>query len=194
MAQQTANPGAELDAAKAIVEKLEPLEKEQQERALRFAAETLGLTLVLQSSSSGAPRLLVTPPTASTSFTTATVSSPRSTDLKQFTQEKAPKSDQQFAAVAAYYYQFEAPHDQQRDTINAELLANAARLAGRKRPSRHALNNAKKAGYVDSVGQGNFRLNTVGENLVAITLPGGEAATPSKRVKRASKRRAKKRK
>jgi hypothetical protein len=34
------------------------------------------------------------------------------------------------------------------------------------------LTNAKNAGYLDSAGSGKFKLSSVGENLVAITLPG----------------------
>ena len=30
-------------------------------------------------------------------------------DIRQFTAAKAPKSDQQFAVVVAYFYRFEAP-------------------------------------------------------------------------------------
>jgi hypothetical protein len=34
------------------------------------------------------------------------------------------------------------------------------------------LTNAKNAGYLDSAGHGAYKINTVGENLVAVTLPG----------------------
>jgi hypothetical protein len=46
------------------------------------------------------------------------------------------------------------------------------------------LNNAKGLGYLDSPERGQFTINTVGENLVAMTLPGGVAeATPRKSQK-----------
>jgi hypothetical protein len=155
----------EFDAAKIIVETLTGLDRSQQERALRFASETLGLKVaevVASPVRQGelAAELLISREPA------------RVVDIKQFTDAKAPQSDQQFAAVVAYYYQFEAPPQERHETIDAELLGEAARLATRRRPSRHALGNAKKAGYLDSAGHGEFRLNTVGENLVAITLPG----------------------
>ena len=35
------------------------------------------------------------------------------------------------------------------------------------------LNNAKNQGYLDSAERGAFQINSVGENLVAMTLPGG---------------------
>jgi len=89
--------------------------------------------------------------------------------------EKAPASENQFAAVVAYYYRFEAPPEQRRNTIGGADLQEAARLAGRKRLSnpRQTLKNAKALGYLDNPARGEFSINTVGENLVAMTLPGG---------------------
>lgn len=162
----------EFDAAKIIAETLAGLDRPQQERALRFASEALGLKM---------PEAAIAARQPDYSPSVENVREPtRALDIKQFTESKAPQSDQQFAAVVAYYYQFEAPAHARRDTINVEFLGEAARLATRKRPGRHALNNAKKAGYLDSAGHGEFRLNTVGENLVAITLPGKSVAGGSK--------------
>ena len=36
----------------------------------------------------------------------------------------------------------------------------------------HTLNNAKAQGYLDAAERGTFRINTVGENLVAMTFTG----------------------
>lgn len=102
----------------------------------------------------------------------APTSSAAPTDIKQFTASKAPKSDQQFAAVVAYFYRFVASEAERKDAITAEDLKDAARKVGRKRPHRVTLNNAKNAGYLDAAERGNFKINTVGENLVAVTLPG----------------------
>jgi hypothetical protein len=155
---------SEFDAAKIIVETLSGLERVQQERAIRFASEALGITMtqpiILQRREESQL------PAHETSESKGLI------DIKQFAEGKAPKNDVQFAAVAAYYYQFESPPQQRRDTIDAELLSEAARLVGRRRPSRFALNNAKNAGYLSSAGHGQFKLSTVGENLVAVTLPG----------------------
>ncbi|MCS3726976.1 hypothetical protein [Bradyrhizobium betae] len=166
----------EFDAAKIIAETLAGLDRPQQERALRFASEALGLKAPEASAPAGRQ--------AEHLASVENVREPaRALDIKQFTEAKAPQSDQQFAAVTAYYYQFEAPAHARRESIDAELLSEAARLATRKRPSRYALNNAKNAGYLDSAGHGEFRLNTVGENLVAITLP-GKAATAGQKAGR----------
>ena len=79
-------------------------------------------------------------------------------------------------------------------SIDAKVLQDAARLAGRRRPPKAltTLNNAKSLGYLDAPTRGQFQINTVGENLVAMTLPGGgdEGGRPA--VGRVSKRRKRK--
>ncbi len=94
-------------------------------------------------------------------------------DIKQFTETKAPKSDQQFTAVVAYFFQFVAPAAHRLDSIDAATMKEAARQAGRRQVNdwNITLNNAKNSGYLDSVGKGRFKLNAVGENLVAMALP-----------------------
>jgi hypothetical protein len=109
-----------------------------------------------------------------------------STDIRSFTAVKAPKSDQQFTAVVAYFYQLEAKPDERKDSIDADIMKEAARLAGWPQVQRWnmTLTNAKNAGYLDSAGAGKFKLSSVGENLVAITLPGNAAPGGKKSVKK----------
>lgn len=181
-AQQPQDKKSHFDAAKVIVETLQGMDKTSQALAMRFAAETLGL----QSAS-------VTHPPATSVMPASTSSAPPSsggathlTDIKQFTAVKAPKSDQQFAAVVAYFYRFEAPEAERQDTIDADSLLEAARLASRKprltiKKARFTLNNAKNAGYLDGVTTGKYRINSVGENLVAMALPGnGSESSPAR--------------
>jgi hypothetical protein len=164
-AQQPQGKTSHFDAAKVIVETLQGLDKTSQALAMRFAAETLGLQSAAVTETSAVS--VIPSPQGGGGVT-------HSTDIKQFTAAKAPKSDQQFAAVAAYFYRFEAPEAQRKDTIDADSLLEAARLAGRKRPGnpRFTLNNAKNSGYLDVAATGKYRINSVGENLVAMALPG----------------------
>jgi hypothetical protein len=185
-----ANTSNEFDAAKTIVDTLKGLDRPQQERAIRFASEALGLSALTPP-----PNLSPTPlkREPSPNYPSVLPSEGRPVDIKQFTDSKAPKSDQQFAAVVAYYYQFEAPTAERKATINASVLADAARLTARRRPTRFALTNAKNQGYLDAVGSGDYKINTVGENLVAITLPGnaGEAAPARSKSKPKKRTRSK---
>lgn len=161
-AQQT-QVSNEFDAAKVIVETLKGLDKQQQARAIKFACEALEMQPPAPGAASHGGSAPLPP---------ATISAATATDIKQFTASKAPKSDQQFAAVVAYFHRFVAPEAERKDAINAEDLKDAARKVGRKRPHRVTLNNAKNAGYLDAAERGSFKINTVGENLVAVTLPG----------------------
>ena len=178
------------DAAKAIVESLKGLDNEHQEQAIRFASESLGLRASSRSQppagTGHSPPATPTPPLPAETHE-------RATDIKQFTEAKAPRTDTQFAAIAAYYYQFEAPEDQRKDTIGPEDLQEAARLASRRRPGNagQTLRNARNAGYLDNAESGRFRLSTVGENLVAVTLPGDASSTGSNQKKTTRKKRGK---
>jgi hypothetical protein len=191
MTSHSASSGkSPLDAAQKIVAELDGMPPDQQKLAVRFAMETLGLQMPTAMPSS-APQVR-TPSPSSPSAPTQTPD--HSTDIRSFTTLKAPKSDQQFAAVVAYFYQFEAKPEQKKDFIDADIMKEAARLAGRAQVQRWnmTLTNAKNAGYLDGAGAGKYKLSSVGENLVAITLPGdgnvgqikksGAAKKPSKQV------------
>ncbi|MGH7812773.1 MAG: hypothetical protein ACREQI_02050 [Candidatus Binataceae bacterium] len=171
MSQEYADTVRVADAVKAIAETPKGLDKTHQERAMRFASESLGLGLPAQVSTPSMAGQLATPAPA------PFLGDPRhATDIRQFTAEKAPKSDQQFAAVAAYFYQFMARESERKDWVTKEQLREAARLAKYRQPRNllQTLVNAKNAGYLENAGPGRYRISTVGENLVAITLPGGE--------------------
>ena len=90
------------------------------------------------------------------------------TDIRSFFEEKQPSSDIEAAAAAAYYNQYLAPEPHRKDTINADSLSEAFRMAKRPLPARtiYTLTNARNAGYLDSLEGGQFRLNAVGYNLV----------------------------
>lgn len=173
------------DAAKMIVEALKGLDKPSQTLAIRFASESLGLSgVVIQP-----PSAIVAPLQMSQPEVRGTI---HSTDIQQFTAAKAPKSDQQFAAVAAYFYRFEAEESARKDTIDANTLKEAARLAGRRQAKKwtFTLINAKNSGYLDSAGSGQYRINSVGENLVAIALPGDASENAPKRPAKRKARKA----
>jgi hypothetical protein len=159
-----------LDAAQKIVAELQGMTDDHQALALKFAIETLGL----QMPTSHAPPIPAPGHSPQAAQHPVSSTPAQRTDIKTFTAAKAPKSDQQFAAVVAYFYQFEAPEGQKQDSIDAATMKDAARLARRKQVSDWSvtLDNARRTGYLDKAGRGKFKLNAVGENLVAITLPG----------------------
>lgn len=171
----------DFDIAKGIFDQLKDLPAERQHRVLRWIAEGLGVSPIEPSAATplggGTPTPPAAPPLPAGGGTGAT-------DIKSFIASKSPKSDNQFAAAVAYFYRFEAPPAERLDSINGDALQEAARLAGRKRLAnpRVTLNNAKAAGYLDGTSPGEFTINSVGENLVAMTLPGVTDTSTKKRT------------
>src|ERR1044071_4106480 len=107
-----------LEAAQKIVAELTGMTPENQSLALKFAIETLGLQSPAASSLGAAPAAPSSHPTKPL----ASSSTDHSTDIRSFTAMKAPKSDQQFTAVVAYFYQFEAKPAERKDVIDADTM------------------------------------------------------------------------
>jgi len=165
------NTPDDLEAVRVVTTTLAAFKPDEQERIIRWAREKLKLPQVAQVSQN-MPQAQSPPPTPAGRIETPSPANAK--DLKTFVVGKSPKSDVQFAAAVAYYYRFEAPPEQRKDEIDGEVLQNATRLAGRTRLKRPGmtLNNAKNLGLLDSGSEaGKFAINTVGENLVAMTLP-----------------------
>jgi len=175
MSDASLKPADEFDAVRMVVEVLKALKHEEQVRVLRWAQEKLGMVGVPPAVPSGGTPQGAPAPTG---------------DIRSFIETKNPRSDVQFAAAVAYYYAFVAPN--RAPEINATSLQEATRLANRERlasPS-NTLHNAVKLGYLDKGSEkGSFEINTVGENLVAMSLPtsGGAAARPARRKGKARK-------
>jgi hypothetical protein len=112
-------------------------------------------------------------------------------DIKSFIDEKQPRSDVQFVATVAYYLRFEAPPAERKDYIDKEDLQEACRKAKRDRLKNpyQTLMNAHTLGLLDKGSEkATFVLNTVGENLVAMTLPGeGKAAARPAKPRKADR-------
>lgn len=178
---------SDFDLAKRIEDTLKGVEKDRQERVLRWVAETLGISCAppKQHPEPHTPAAHLTIQTASTAHESAT------RDIKSFVGAKKPKNDMQFAAVVAYFYQFNAPENQQKQAITTDDLKDAARKAQWRQPPQPSatLNNAVAAGYLDRAGRGSFSINAVGENLVAMTLP-GDQDEQTRRPRVARKRKA----
>jgi hypothetical protein len=177
----------DLEAVRKVIEALTPFNKDDQERIVRWAREKLGLSpsfesVAIHSQSSG-----------SRQTGSPTASGGSSISLRDFVEQKQPKADVHFVAVVAYYYQFEARDAERKTSITATDLQEACRLAKRNRfkDPNVPLQNAFKVGYLDKVERGSYRLNSVGENLVAMALSGGgvveRRAKRRKRIVRKSK-------
>lgn len=159
-------------AAEEIKGILRDREKSEQERIVRWVCESLGLA----TSSSGTVVPTAPSPTLPSVVPHVPHANPvgRSTDIRAFVEAKQPKSDVQFAVLVAYFHRFEASEAHRKESISPDDLEVATRHADWKRFNKPAvpLNNAATLGYLDRVGGGSFKINAVGENLVAMALPG----------------------
>lgn len=171
----TTNTKSPLEIAQRIVSELTGMSAENQGLAVRFAVETLRIDLGAYHSPARTVAAVHTNPNHTG----------RAIDIKSFKAKKDPKSDQQFTALVAYYFKFEAEPSERKDAIDPDTMKAAARLAGWPQVKRWGmtLTNAKNAGYLDPAGEGRFKISAVGENLVAITMPSAEAATRRKAKK-----------
>lgn len=162
----------DLEAVRAIAVALAPFKKEDQERIIRWARERVGLA-VLESGPAGGALVANAGGVAPASVTHPPAPVQTGGNIKQFVELKTPKSDMHFAAVVAYYYRFNAPSGERKSTVTAEDLQDACRKADRDRLKKpgQTLINAFHAGLLDREDRGQFRINSVGENLVAMALP-----------------------
>jgi hypothetical protein len=177
-------------AAEDIKAILHGRDKIEQERIIRWVTESLGLVAV-PSFLSGTPAPPAAVPATPPAHTHPAVTPPhRSKDIKTFLNEKNPKSDVQFAAVAAYFYRFESSSGERKEVIVPQDLDQAGRQARGYsfKDARKTLNNAVMLGYFDRAGDGQFKLNAVGENLVAMTLPGASGGENGSKIRRAKRK------
>jgi hypothetical protein len=178
----------DLDAVRTVVAALEPFDGIQQERIIRWAKEKLGLV-----GERSGERDKEDHDGERDSADKHQQGGQHSQDIKTFITRKNPRSDVQFAATVAYFYRFEAPQSERKDAIVADDLQEACRKIGRERLNNPAqtLRNAHQQGLLDRPGElGAFSINTVGENLVAMTLPAssGQGSVAKKAQKKAKKK------
>jgi len=94
-------------------------------------------------------------------------------DIRTFKDEKNPNGSREMACVIAYYLQYLAPANERKETIMVADVEKYFKQAKFRLPKRiqQTLVDAKSAGYFDLAERGSYKLNPVGYNLVAHTLP-----------------------
>ena len=182
---------SELYAIRAVLSALLPLKPEARTRVLDYVFKRLGLALDAGSSllteSAGLSVAGMEPiaPTAPTSSTSVQ-------DIRSLAQQKSPRSAVEMAALVAYYLSDVAPQSLRKDTVTSDDLKTYFKQANFKLPSsaRMTLVNAKNSGYLKSVGEGQYKLNPVGYNLVVHNLPSrSENPRKTRKTKKSSRSR-----
>ena len=94
-------------------------------------------------------------------------------DIRSLKDEKQPKTAIQMACVVAYFLTELAQGEEKKESINSDDIEKYFKQAGYKLPSRvtQLLIDTKAAGYFDSAGKAQYKLNSVGYNLVAHSMP-----------------------
>lgn len=182
-ANQPTTP-AELAALSAIVQALTPLPREAHARVIDAALVLLG----------GRGR------TSSEAQPPAGRRAPESpaempTDVRRFKDQKQPKSASEMAALVAYYLSEVAQPAERKDAVDTADMIKYFKQAGFQLPGnpKMTLVHAKNAGYFDAVGNGQYRLNPVGYNLVAHSLPRESGQSTARRSTKRARPRAKRR-
>ena len=106
-----------------------------------------------------------------------------SVHIKDLKTQKKPRSANEMAALVAYYLSNLAPQADRKNTVNQKDIETYFKIAEFPLPEqiRLTLPNAKAAGYFDSVGDGMYKLNAVGHNLVVHSMPRGKGTQPKAR-------------
>ena len=181
--KQDSSSDNELKAISSILKALNDLDGESIQRVLDYVFSRLSL-----------PSSLAKPFVSSRASSNAglsveaigTVAAPV-TDIRTLKEQKQPESANQMAALVAYYVSEVATGADRQGTIGLAELERYFKQAGFKLPKALAqtLQNATAAGYLESLGDGRFKLNPVGYNLVVHALPRPHEPTGKKKKKKA---------
>lgn len=159
-----------------IIDALDSLEQDARQTAIDAACSHLGIQ-----SRTGSPSPPAQPHSGSSKLSqpSHTTSQPKGEkkselmDIRTLKEQKQPKSAKQMACVVAYYLKELVVDSEKKETVSTQDLEMYFKQAGFKLPKviGQVLPDAKASGYFESIGKGNYKLNAVGYNLVAHTLP-----------------------
>lgn len=162
---------SEIDAIKAILKALEPLDDEVRTNVLEYVLKKLNMPIKgifgVEPASQGKASLTEMQPLEANS----TIK--QGMHIKEFKELKSPKSGIEMAAIVAYYLQHIAQESERKNSVTASDMETWFQIADYPLPNiQYVLPNAKNAGYLDSApGTGAYKLNAVGYNLVKHNLP-----------------------
>lgn len=106
----------------------------------------------------------------------------RHTDIRSLKEEKQPRTAIEMATLVAYFLAELAKEDEQKTALTSADIKKYFKQAQFQLPSdpNMTLHNSKNAGYLDALGNGRFKLNAVGYNLVAHKLPSDDGTSAKK--------------
>lgn len=155
-------------AIDAIIKALQGLDEKTRANAIAAACNELGLSNPALEKKTPPP---FTPEGPSVGRPTLVAGPPK--DIRTLKEEKNPESAVEMACIVAYYLMNLVPQPDRKETVGTDDMEKYFKQANfrLRKKSSQLLIDAKRAGYFDSVGRGAYRLNAVGHNLVAHSLP-----------------------
>ena len=169
----------EIQAIGTVLKALEPLEPKARLSVLDYVIRRLDIQVFTQSVARVTEPSTEIPPGE---FPSLTEQPTQKVHIKDLVQEKQPRSSIEMATLVAYYLSHGVPTGERKQTISTKDLETYFKIAGFKLPTKpqFTLPNTKAAGYLDAVGNGEYKLNPVGYNLVVHSMPKSKKATASK--------------
>jgi hypothetical protein len=165
----------EIGAIKAVLRALEPLSAEIRASVLSYVTRRLQITLApvqhdgtAATAVSSGGRTIGVPDTNPQQQTLPS-------HIKDLKEKKKPRSANEMAALVAYYLANVPQQKDRKDKITTKDIETYFKIAEFPLPEKtqFTLPNAKAAGYLDAVGNGEYKLNAVGHNLVVHSMPRG---------------------
>ena len=177
----------ELAAIKTITEALSDFEPSAQHRILKYSLDHLNVEIPELRASSSNSNIGKTASESGSSPASGNMQPV--VDIRSLATEKKPKSDSEMAAVMGFYLSELAPAAQRKAAVTTEDVKIYFKQANFPLPEapRYTLPNALKAGYFDKGEYGTYKLNPVGYNLVAHSLPLGNRDGSSSKGKKKAK-------
>lgn len=166
----------EIAAIKSVLEALNPLSPKARVSVLEYVIKRLDLEMpdiTQRLGGGGAGR-----GDATAGQGDAGLGGKTTVHIKELKEQKKPRSANEMAALVAYYLSNVVPVADRKKTINQQDIETYFKIALFPLPNqiRTTLTNAKAAGYFDAAGEGEYKLNAVGHNLVVHSMPRGAGA------------------
>ncbi len=171
----------EIEAIGLCLNALEPLDVAARRSVLDYVAKRLQIVGADIGALIGESK---TEPAPSNEPKDADASTKEECHISELVEKKQPRSAIEMAVLVAYYLSHKAPKSERKQTISTEDLTTYFKIAEFKLPKspQYTLPNTKSAGYLDSAGGGEYKLNPVGYNLIVHSMPKTSMSTrPSKR-------------
>jgi len=160
----------EIEAIGTLIKALGPLDAKARQSVLDYVTRRLEISVSNSKGIASSPEVSALLPGEPPETTHETA---RQIHIKDLVLKKKPRSAIEMATLVAYYLSHEAPKNERKQTVTTKDIETYFKIADFRLPSKpkFTLPNTKFAGYLDSAGDGEYKLNPVGYNLVVHSMP-----------------------